>query len=107
MRSEVIGRCEAALSAYDSQPRDALGDRRMRHEHVRGALRVVERAHGVEGLGRRRGVELDELGRAIEAEQRVGEVMGVDEPCGRGVRRVLAPRRKAADWEKTCRHCQR
>ena len=68
----------------------------MRDEHSRHALGVVERAHGVERLGRRRGVELDELGGAIEADQRVREVVRVDEARGDGVGSQLPLRRRAA-----------
>ena len=51
----------------------------MGDEHPGDLLLVVERAHGPEGLRRRRGVELDQLGSAVRAYERVRKVVRVDE----------------------------
>ena len=42
-----------------AQPRDVVGEGWVRDEHPGDAVGVVERAHGVERLRRRRRVELD------------------------------------------------
>ena len=49
-------------------------ERRVRLEHAREAV-GLERIDRVERLRRRRGGELDELGSAVEAHERVGEVV--------------------------------
>ena len=45
--------------------------------NIRDSRSVLERVDRVERLGRRRGRERDELAGAVEAEQRVGEVVRV------------------------------
>ena len=72
----------------------------MRDEHARHALGVVERAHRVERLRRRRGVELDELRRAVEADQGVREIVRVDEAGGDRVGAQLALRREQEVGER-------
>ena len=72
----------------------------MGHEHARHPLGVVERAHRVERLRRRRGVELDQLRRAVEANQRVREIVRVDEAGRDRVGRELALRREQEMGER-------
>ena len=69
--SSAVSRCRGALLAQAS---DARVQRWMRLEHARDAL-VREGVHRIERLGRRRGGELDQLGRPIEPQQRVCEVV--------------------------------
>src|SRR5437773_4929486 len=78
LRSGPLHSCRPKLVAPVgvelAQPADALGDRWMRHEQAGDALlcKGVER---VEGLGRRVGAELDQLGGLLEADQRVREAV--------------------------------
>src|SRR5204863_5431117 len=72
------------------QPADALADGRMRDEQGREAL-LGERVDRVERLGRRAGLELDELAGLLEADQCVCQpVRRVAELGGGGVREELA-----------------